>query len=90
MDISILLIFLFFVLLIYYIYVNKNHIIGYQTIKDYNSIDYNMIKLNNKYKRKSCDDYFRNCISLLFRVTGLRNGKCKRIYTMATNDFHMS
>lgn len=57
MDISILLIFLFFALLIYYIYVNKNHIIGYQTIKDYNSIDYNMTKLNNKYKRKSCDDY---------------------------------
>jgi len=57
MDISIILIVLFFVLLFYYLYQNKNKIIGYQTIKDYTKPDYNFTKMNKIYKRNSCNDY---------------------------------
>ena len=76
MDISIILIFLFFILLIYYIYLNKNYIIGYQTIKDYNSIDFNLNNLNNKYKRKSCDDYCSKEICNNFNIDVNNYKKC--------------
>lgn len=55
--ITIILILLFLFSLFYFIYVNKNVIIGYQTIKDYKKADYDLSTLDNLYKRKTCDDY---------------------------------
>lgn len=59
-SLTILLMILFFISLFYYIYKNKNTIIGYQTVKEYNAYrneDYNISTLDKLYKRKSCDDY---------------------------------
>lgn len=55
--ITILLIILFFSLLFYYIYLNQNKIISYQTIKQQNEIDFNLNDLNKKYHRSNCRDY---------------------------------
>ena len=56
-SLTILLFILFLFSLFYYIYKNKNTIIRYQTVKEYNDEDYNTSSLDNLYKRKTCDDY---------------------------------
>ncbi len=56
-SLTILLFILFLISLFYYTYKNKNTIIRYQTVKEYNDEDYNISSLDNLYKRKTCDDY---------------------------------
>ena len=53
----IILFILFFMIFAYHVILSKNTVVGYQTIKEYNDIDYDLTKLNEKYHRKTCDDY---------------------------------
>ena len=86
----ILLTILFFMIFCYQILINKNKIIGYQTIKDYNEVDYDLSEINKKYHRNNCDDYcdldlcnqyeiqmdkFKKCMSCSNKL------KCHNIFT---------
>jgi len=86
----ILLIILFVMIFCYQILFYKNKIIGYQTIKDYNEVDYDLTDLNKKYHRNNCDDYcdldicnqyenkmdqFKTCLSCSKKL------KCHNIFT---------
>ena len=86
----ILLILLFIMIFSYQILNNHNKIIGYQTIKDFNESDFNMIHLNKKYHRSTCDDYcdsdicndydiqmdkFHSCVSCSKKL------KCYNVFT---------
>lgn len=55
--ISIILIVLFLFSFVYYLYFNKNKIIGYQTIKNFEKQDADFTELDKLFKRKTCDDY---------------------------------
>ena len=86
----ILLIILFLMVFCYQVLIQKNKIIGYQTIKNYNDADYDLNDINNKYHRNSCDDYchldicnqyeiqmenFKKCVSCSKKL------KCHNIFT---------
>ena len=55
--ITIVLIIIFLFSLSYYLYFNKNKIIGYQTIKSFEKQDADLSNLDDLYKRKTCNDY---------------------------------
>lgn len=77
MYISIILIILFFTLLFYYIYKNRNKVISYQIIKDnYVKKDYDLKNLNNKYKRYDCDDYCSARICKNYKIDKENYLKC--------------
>ena len=66
----ILLTILFFMIFCYQILINKNKIIGYQTIKDYNEVDYDLC---NQYEIQM--DKFKKCMSCSNKL------KCHNIFT---------
>lgn len=74
--ISIVLVVIFLFSFFYYLYKNKNSIIGYQTIKNFDKHDADLTKLDNLYKRKTCNDYCSSGICNNYEIKLNNYKKC--------------
>jgi hypothetical protein len=74
--VTIVLIIIFIFSLIYYLYFNKNTIIGYQTIKNFEKQNADLSKLDDLYKRKTCDDYCSTDICNNYKIKLNNHKEC--------------